>query len=176
MGEVTLAICRFFLALALVGGSSARPKPSKSGEWSKEPASFRGVKWESTESEARYDFDALRCSDGGAPKARLCGAVDSQLGGVSVLQQFYFVDDRLQYVSLHFDGKQFSRMKAYFVEHYGSPTETVTHSYDGGEAGTLTNETLMWRGRKIVITMDKFKGEAWFLTRAYFGNERRIQM
>jgi hypothetical protein len=120
-----------------------------------EPSGFRDIPWGSPPAVVKEKLPDLSC---GYRNQRCVG--DLLIGIVHTQATFLFepteMNPGLDMVTLYFPSEDFIRMKVAFVEKYGEPTSRRTETGQNLMGTQFENELLEWRGKEVVITLDKY--------------------
>lgn len=146
--SVFLSVIIMFATVGIVYGEN----PS----WKKEPKDFRGIPFGASESQAKEHIPNLYCMDVGV-LGRICDdKAVFKIGNVIMNNTLIFKEDRLDFVSLGFKSKDYDFIKIVFVEKYGSPTKTVNKIVRTKVGVEYNNQTLIWFGKNVSISLYRF--------------------
>jgi hypothetical protein len=142
--------------------------------WKKEPKSFKSVPFNSSEAatkqilaRARQKLD-FTCS---GPADRSCVVTVPELetvDGVTVKPSAeYEFEDKLNFVFIFhkdrfveavgtFGNPNYEKIKAVFIERYGTPTRAQVQTVQSAAGASYENETLHWSGNIVSVTLSRF--------------------
>jgi hypothetical protein len=147
----------------------------------REPTTFRGLGWGTTESdlELLLGLDKYSCQDMTVFRSgeRWCGS-DFDMGDVRATSNFVYVQGKLVQVFLSYDPSQYGFVRSVFVAKYGSPSATTivpTRTRAGVE---YDNDTTIWDFPNVVIEMHKYgstieRGAAYLTTKSWIADKKR---
>jgi hypothetical protein len=142
--------------------------------WKKEPKSFKGVPFNSSEATTKQILAIARpkldftCS---GPADRLCVVSVPKLenvnGAIVKPSPEYEFEDKLNFVfTFHkdrfveavgtFENPNYEQVKAVFIERYGTPTRAQVQTVQSAAGASFENETLHWGGRNVDVTLSRF--------------------
>lgn len=132
--------CRFLL---VAFGLVAVPI---SGAWTKEPAGFRGARWNGTIADFKAVLPAMDCRGKGL-KSTACYVDDFQVGDahVKLSLDFLFSTGRLWIIAMDMRKADYPFLKKLFFEKYGPPTSRRSD-------GVITS--FVWRGKEVQVELD----------------------
>lgn len=126
-------LCIVLLALPLSEYSQVAPSP-----WPKEPTGFIGIKFGSTESQARAVRNIQRCLDG--PSYRTCILI-VPFGDFNATVFLMFDNGKFASAEGTFPAERFSDMRDRFIETYGRPQSSSSA------------ETVGWLGHTAMVVL-----------------------
>jgi hypothetical protein len=146
--------------------------------WKKEPETYRGVKWGSTEKEAVSFITSevngnasLPCYNTDVARGRRCDGW-LMLGNVSVTDHWIFSnDDRLIAVYWDFKSADYASTRDVFLDKYGPPMTTKNEKVKTKMGVEYDQERLIWMGRQISISLSRFGSDIEKGTAAFTDNE-----
>jgi len=104
---------------------------------------------------------AVECQPGndvGSPVPRC--QVFLELGDAILIGTWYFGEETGFYEARgQFATEHFTSLRAMFVEKYGVPTRVTTTNVVTYGGANLTNESLLWMGKKVVIRLSRFDNQ-----------------
>jgi hypothetical protein len=142
--------------------------------WKKEPKSFKGVPFNSSEVATKQILAGARpkldftCS---GPADRSCVVSVPELekanGAVVKPSTEYEFEEKLNFVfTFHkdrfveavgtFENPNYEQVKAVFIERYGTPTRAQVQTVQSAAGASFENETLHWGGKNVDVTLSRF--------------------
>lgn len=142
--------------------------------WKKEPKSFKGVPFNSSEVATKQILAGARpkldftCS---GPADRSCVVSVPELekanGAVVKPSTEYEFEEKLNFVfTFHkdrfveavgtFENPNYEQVKAVFIERYGTPTRAQVQTVQSASGASFENETLHWGGKNVDVTLSRF--------------------
>ncbi|WP_223535772.1 hypothetical protein [Pseudomonas sp. GL-B-16] len=156
-------IAFFLLASCVAASAGAAKKTAEPAPWTQEPDSFMGVSFDQKlvysipECPSGYEIPKSMCR--GTPYQGLYitkGAPSIGIGyGLSVKAKNGPVD----YFYLTTPAENFPQLVQIFITKYGQPMKRTTDSVKTKGGAEFINESLLWQGKKIEITLEKYSGD-----------------
>ena len=157
-------------ALALSIGAQAAEKkhPSPAKTWTQEPSSFLGLGFDGSSV-----LSLPRCTPGviGFQQKQLCRE-DAYAGKYYTIEGKPSIGLRYNYQlaatvqggvveSFMMSGntQDFETVCRLFTEKYGAPTSRLTPSVKTKAGASFTNDTLIWSGTRVMITLERFSDD-----------------
>jgi hypothetical protein len=145
--------------------------------WTKEPEGFQKLKFGDTEADVLAKEPSFTCMGKPGTVYRNCFG-STKVGDVLIHQLLIFDEKHLALISATFNSRQFDYMRPLFIERYGEPTGASKKIIQNAMGAKFENETIIWDGKAVVITFQKFSGkitESGFnlCTRAYFEKQQK---
>jgi hypothetical protein len=165
---------RALMVLALMAFADRAHAQSPKGQWPKEPDTYRGIRWQAPISEAAERVGNLSClceykdmarspcqyGDADAdktPETRNCLG-DLTIGSITMKEMWSFTQDKFVGAGLSFSSDDFEKLRDIFIERYGPPTSSTEDDLQTRMGAKATNRTLIWQGRAVTITLQRFSG------------------
>ena len=142
--------------------------------WKKEPKSFKGVPFNSSEMATKQILAGARpkldfaCS-GPADRSCVVSVPEPQTANGAVVKPSteYEFEEKLNFVfTFHkdrfveavgtFENPNYERVKAVFIERYGTPTRAQVQMVQSAAGASFENETLHWGGKNVDVTLSRF--------------------
>jgi hypothetical protein len=144
------------LSILLLAGTI--PACAQTGEriptWTQEPDGFKGVKFGSTEAEAKTATSIpLRCLS--VKSERACMMV-VPVGSFNMEVLLQFVADKFTKAVGTFPSDSFSDVRDIFFEKYGKPHNVTEETLQNGMGAQFHQEHYGWRGKLCLITLSKY--------------------
>ncbi|NTZ93912.1 hypothetical protein FCH79_01050 [Pseudomonas koreensis] len=153
----------FLLAACVAGSTIAAKKTSEPAPWTQEPDSFMGVKFDQ-----KFVYSVPECPAGYEIPKEMCrgtpyqgfystkGAPAIGIGyGLSVMAKSGPVDS----FYLTTSSENYLQLVQLFITKYGQPMKRSTELVKTKGGASLTNENLLWHGKKIEIAIEKYSGD-----------------
>ena len=153
----------FLLASCIAVSAQAAKKSSEPAPWTQEPDSFMGIQFDQ-----KFVYSVPECPAGFEIPKEICRRAPYQglyitMGGPSIgfgyglsvmakngpVDSFYLTTPSENYLHL----------TQLFITKYGNPTNRTTESVKTKSGGAFTNETLVWKGKKIEIVVEKYNSD-----------------
>lgn len=142
--------------------------------WKKEPQSFKGVPFNSSEAATKQILADTRpklefnCS-GHADRSCVVSIPELKTADGVVVKPGaeYEFEGKLNFVFKYhkdkfveaigtFGNPNYEQVKAVFIERYGTPTRAQVQTVQSAAGASFENETLSWSGRSVDITLVRF--------------------
>lgn len=81
---------------------------------------------------------------------------NDRIGEIPVTILLTFLDGKMVWVSMDFETKHFSEMRAAFVERYGSASKVSEIPLQNRMGATFQNQELKWEGEKLNIRLSRY--------------------
>ena len=140
------AILAFWLASGILFADSI---------WTKEPADFKGVPFNASESQARQTIHFEFCHDIPEGK-RVCVYRIEVTEHYAIVCYFVFSHDRLETISGQFPSQYYEDVRKLFVDKYGDPMTNRQSTVQAHAGGTYEQEELLWQGQKVSLLLSRF--------------------
>lgn len=156
-------IAFFLLASCAAASAIAAKKTPEPAPWTEEPDSFMGVSFDQ-----KLVYSIPECPSGYEIPKNMCrstpyqglyitkGAPPIGLGyGLSVMAKSGPVD----YFYLTTTAENFPKLVQIFITKYGEPMKRSTDLVKTKGGAEFTNEHLLWTGKKVEISLEKYSGD-----------------
>jgi hypothetical protein len=150
------------LAQTRSGAAQKQSAANVAPTWTKEPNSFRGARFGSSEATVRSKFNVEECTADDAKEPNTC-SFQFDISDTTAIGLLTFQNDSLVEVSGVFDPDSFATFRDVFVEQYGKPLSQVKQDmkWPGKVVSVLLYQTLPTDHRSIVtkISLVRYKAQ-----------------
>src|SRR5262249_3007352 len=128
--------------------------------WSQEPDGFRGLKFGSSEAEAKRIYTLQLCinMEGESETSGRGCITEFTIGDTTISGLLQFDNDKFVYGTFDFSSDAFENIRAILVERYGQAVLSNSVVRNRMNA-TFTNQQLKWNGKLVEVTLTKYAGD-----------------
>lgn len=132
-------------------------------QWTKEPESFRGVKFGIPFGDAIKHGKLSSCfsmkdadPSGSTLGERICSGARIDLGSTKAITTYLDYKGKFVEVEVTCPSESYDALKALFVERYGPPTKSANEQIQNRMGAIFTDESLLWSGNKVTIALRRY--------------------